>query len=320
MDSTAQDISEARRRSFVLQKQLEKFVLRRDSSLLFKTLPPKYEWVLHVRMHTRQVWCPCPTVPHHTTGFTQSIVYVHQKQVYKDFLRYRRESQAGGNHNDILSSFHMCRSIINHPDLAYGDSFRYPFADASRVRPHGSISCATPLSAPMFLQDNHQFGNAGRSGKTVVLRSLLTATFRSGEKTVVFSQSIPTLDLLENFLGARTLVDPEQFQMSAGVIDPEFGSNPGVKALVEGQRYYERIDGSTPLSTRFEVIRRFNSPSSPIQVLIVSTKACSEGVNMVGASRVVLFDVCWNPCHDYEAMCRLHRFAASQPLDIRCCS
>ena len=57
-ESTQEDIAEARRRSFVLQKQLSNFVLRRDASVLHKTLPPKYEWVIHCRMTHDQVSHP----------------------------------------------------------------------------------------------------------------------------------------------------------------------------------------------------------------------------------------------------------------------
>jgi len=54
-DSKPEDVKEAKQRSFVLQKQLTGFVLRRDSSILFKTLPPKYEWVIHCKLVKKQV-------------------------------------------------------------------------------------------------------------------------------------------------------------------------------------------------------------------------------------------------------------------------
>ena len=37
---------------------------------------------------------------------------------------------------------------------------------------------------------------------------------------------------------------------------------------------------------------------------------------MTGASRVILYDVCWNPCFDRQAMCRAHRLGQEREVHV----
>ncbi|KAJ0077305.1 hypothetical protein Patl1_36020 [Pistacia atlantica] len=55
------------------------------------------------------------------------------------------------------------------------------------------------------------------------------------------------------------------------------------------------MDGKQDLKKRQSSIRLFDDRKSEANVLLASTRACGEGINLVGASRVVLLDVTWNP-------------------------
>lgn len=55
------------------------------------------------------------------------------------------------------------------------------------------------------------------------------------------------------------------------------------------------IDGNQDMKERQSSIKLFNDLKSNARVLLASTKACCEGISLVGASRVVLLDVVWNP-------------------------
>lgn len=45
----------------------------------------------------------------------------------------------------------------------------------------------------------------------------------------------------------------------------------------------------------------------PAQVFLLSTRAGGAGLNLVGASHLVLFDCDWNPAADLQAMARIWR-------------
>lgn len=51
------------------------------------------------------------------------------------------------------------------------------------------------------------------------------------------------------------------------------------------------------------LIHNFNDESSQAKVLLASIKAYSEGINLIGASRVMLVDVVWNPSVERQAIC-----------------
>lgn len=69
-----------------------------------------------------------------------------------------------------------------------------------------------------------------------------------------------------------------------------------------------RLDGSTPAQKRQPLVDDFNRlPAESCFAFLLSAKAGGTGLNLIGASRLVLFDVDWNPATDIQAMARIHR-------------
>lgn len=68
-----------------------------------------------------------------------------------------------------------------------------------------------------------------------------------------------------------------------------------------------RIDGSTPQEVRQNLVDNFNQPDSEYRLFLLSTRAGGQGINLMGADTVIIFDSDWNPQQDLQAMDRVHR-------------
>lgn len=91
-----------------------------------------------------------------------------------------------------------------------------------------------------------------------------------------------------------------------------------VEAFCTKRRYsYFRLDGQTPPGTRQEYVDKFNQCSQNDRFLfLLSAKAGGVGLNLIGASRLILIDGDWNPSHDLQAMARIHRDGQKRPVFI----
>ncbi|KAF1347761.1 SNF2 family N-terminal domain-containing protein [Delphinella strobiligena] len=149
-------------------------------------------------------------------------------------------------------------------------------AEASPIM--SAITSSVPLK---------QLKSASGSSKLHVLDTLLhTLRSTTQEKVVIVSNYTTTLDFLGNLMTA---------------LDYPFS----------------RLDGSTPVAQRQDLVDRFNrSPSSSSFVFLLSAKAGGMGINLIGASRLVLYDIDWNPATDLQAMARIHRDGQTRPCYI----
>jgi hypothetical protein len=103
------------------------------------------------------------------------------------------------------------------------------------------------------------------------------------ERVLVFSHSIPTLNALE-------------------------------KHLKETQVAYQRLDGKTPVDTRQAAAKKFND--GQVSVFLISTKAGGLGINLPGASRVIIFDSDFSPAWEQQAIGRAYRLGQKQHVFV----
>ncbi|XP_074133275.1 transcriptional regulator ATRX isoform X8 [Sminthopsis crassicaudata] len=146
------------------------------------------------------------------------------------------------------------------------------------------------------------------SGKMVLLFEILRMAEELGDKVLVFSQSLISLDLIEDFL---ELASREK-------------SDDKDKPLIykgEGKWFrnidYYRLDGSTTAQSRKKWAEEFNDETNVRgRLFIISTKAGSLGINLVAANRVIIFDASWNPSYDIQSIFRVYRFGQNKPVYV----
>ncbi|CAG8095696.1 unnamed protein product [Penicillium salamii] len=123
------------------------------------------------------------------------------------------------------------------------------------------------------------------SGKMLLLDRLVSCLLEKGHKILIFSQFKTQLDIIE-----------------------EYATN---------LRSWEccRIDGAIAQSDRRDQIKDFNTKKSH-KIFLLSTRAGGQGINLVAADTVILFDSDWNPQQDLQAQDRAHRIGQTRPVII----
>ncbi|XP_017266885.1 helicase ARIP4 isoform X2 [Kryptolebias marmoratus] len=319
VDSTPQDVQLMRYRSHVLHSLLEGFVQRRGHDVLRDQLPSKQEHVILVRLSPLQ------------------------RALYTEFMnRFREAGNTGWLSLNPLKAFCVCCKIWNHPDVLYEALQKENLAseqdlDLDDITSTGHARCPTTTGQKSKNLDNpdpigglslnqlqekanqvityewaneimcdYKPGVLENSAKMVLLFHLIEESVKKGDKILVFSQSLSTLTVIEDFLAKRP-VPPSPNSTSKDRPNQNW---------VRNLNYY-RLDGSTTASERERLINQFNDPTNTSAwVFLLSTRAGCLGVNLIGANRVVVFDASWNPCHDAQAVCRVYRYGQRKPCHI----
>ncbi|XP_054162344.1 helicase ARIP4-like [Oppia nitens] len=331
IDSTGYDKQLMRYRTHVLYQLLKGFVQRRSHIVLQNALPMKNEYVLMCRMTKLQkdlmmafmdtaihdpdslgtykgrinilvIFAVCCKIWNHP-----DIIYdILREGISRDDLDIeaiptknnktnRNKKKNDNNMNNNLDSFIKNGFGLDSNRMKgnnYSNDLMSELFDAPlRTRNEGIIdySWAEPKLG------DYKVGLIENSFKMFLLFEIIKESIALGDRLLIFSQSLMTLDLIERFLQSRTV--------------PNTGNN-----WIKNVTYY-RLDGSTSTHERERYIEKFNK-TKDAHLFLISTKAGSLGINLIGANRIVIFDASWNPCHDAQAACRIYRYGQAKPCYI----
>ncbi|XP_077165262.1 transcriptional regulator ATRX isoform X2 [Paroedura picta] len=371
-DSTMVDVRVMKKRAHILYEMLAGCVQRKDYTALTKFLPPKYEYVLAVRMTPLQ----CKLYQFyldHLTGVGSSTEGGRGKagaKLFQDFqmlsriwthpwclqLDYISKENKGYFDEDSLDEFiasdseetsvslssdeytkkKKSKGKKSKKDSSSGESGSDNDVEVikvwnSRSRGGGEGNVEEPISnlpstekteegrttstsnpsspAPDWYKDFVTEADAEvleHSGKMVLLFEILRMAEELGDKVLVFSQSLISLDLIEDFLE---------------LVNREGEEEKPVVYKGEGKWFrnidYYRLDGSTTAQSRKKWAEEFNDETNVRgRLFIISTKAGSLGINLVAANRVIIFDASWNPSYDIQSIFRVYRFGQNKPVFV----
>ncbi|XP_075040535.1 transcriptional regulator ATRX [Mixophyes fleayi] len=383
-DSTMVDVRVMKKRAHILYEMLAGCVQRRDYTALTKFLPPKYEYVLSVRVTPIQ----CKLYRHyleHLTGVGSaegggtrgksgtklfqdfqvlSRIWTHPWCLQLDYISKenkgyfdedsmeefiasdsdessmtpssaeevtKKKKKGKGKKDDSSSEEESDNDVevikVWNSRSRGGNGKDSKVEEVSNSSPVAKVeetigkstSSSTPGSpAADWHKDFVTDADAEileHSGKIMILFEILRMAEELGDKVLVFSQSLISLDLIEDFLELASVDRAEKD-----------GTEDGAEAKPiiykgEGKWFrnidYYRLDGSTTAQTRKKWAEEFNDVTNVRgRLFLISTRAGSLGINLVASNRVIIFDASWNPSYDIQSIFRVYRFGQTKAVFV----
>ncbi|KAF8401988.1 hypothetical protein HHK36_012939 [Tetracentron sinense] len=307
-NSTLVDVKIMNQRSHILYEQLKGFVQRMDMNVVKKDLPPKTVFVIAVKLSPLQRKLYKKFLDVH--GFTNEKVSSEKIRRSCFFAGYQALAQIW-NHPGLLQMSKEHKDYLRGEDAVENFLVDDSSSDDNMERdilvgerPRNKSDATHRKSNNGFLHEDwwkdllHEkiYKEVDYSGKMALLLDILSMSSDAGDKALVFSQSLATLDLVEFYLSKL----------------PQQGRDG--KYWKQGKDWY-RLDGSTAGSERQKLVERFNEPMNKrVKCTLISTRAGSLGINLHAANRVIIVDGSWNPTHDLQAIYRVWRYGQRKPV------
>ena len=306
VDSTLPLIKKMKQRSLILNKNLSKFVQRKEATVLREFLPDKHEYCIFV---------PLTKV---------------QEKLYRFFLD-RNTIFTENRGKSMLNDYTAMRKIWTHPQVlqnAYDRAMKGELkfdalVDAKKRRSRNQVDedgneepddILDHADGAMGVKNNWwsslitlgEQESLDSSNKMILLFKILRMCQERGEKVLVFSAFVAVLNIVEHFM--REIHKTHEQLKNTGTLDS--GSMVYTEFLSmwkEGLDYY-RLDGSTKRDVRHEMVKQFNDTTNKrLRCFLISAKAGGQGINLIGANRCIILDTSWNPSSDQQNIFRIYR-------------
>ncbi|KAJ5619036.1 hypothetical protein N7510_003020 [Penicillium lagena] len=205
-----------------------------------------------------------------------------QKEIYNTYVDAVMKDGEMAN-TQLWEWIGLLQILCNHPYAFWEKLMNRAVQSAKKeTNPELEEGLRDPKLPPLVLARLFQLLNSVPdlqdpylSNRALLLDKILDEAYRAGDKVLVFTHSIPTLDFL-------------------------------AKQMDKANRSYCRLDGRTPVAARQEATQKFNQ-SDKHQIYLISTRAGGLGLNIYGANRVVIFDFAFTPVWEQQAIGRAYR-------------
>ncbi|XP_042016486.1 protein CHROMATIN REMODELING 20-like, partial [Salvia splendens] len=293
-DATSEDVKIMNQRSYILYEQLKGFVHRMGDSIVKNDLCPKTVFVIEVKLSTLQ------------------------RKLYRGFLNFHgfTKGKESGVKKSFFAGYQALAQILNHPGILQLRKENKDHSKFDGVEGSGDENIECNMVSKEKVDNPHKkrsndyddeewwsgllpektLNEVDCSGKMVFLFDILTMCSDMGDKALVFSQSLSTLDLIEQYLSRL----------------PQPGESG--RCWTKGEDWY-RLDGKMESSERQKLVDRFNEARNErVKCVLISTRAGSLGINLYAANRVIIIDGSWNPTYDLQAIYRAWRYGQTKPV------
>ncbi|KAJ3148930.1 hypothetical protein HDU86_007288 [Geranomyces michiganensis] len=286
LDSTDGDKKLARSRMFVLCKLIEPIVQRMDTAPLKAELPLKTEFTIICKLTAVQQAAYTEVITN-MMGVLGTLPGVIRLCGHPGVFKEEIDKKMDINHEKLIgkhasSANAASPTVVTMIDDDGAEEAVIPLTNNELEEELALLNKSRPSFDAIFENIDDPFVEE-LSVKVKMAIAIVKAARELGEKVLAFSTSIPVLHYLLNRFTAHKI---------AAVL----------------------MEGATTQAKRQKLIHNFGADEAT--VFLISTKTGSVGINLQAATRVVVFDIGWNPTDAEQAIARAYRYGQTRPVTV----